>query len=167
MWWEDQGDESRLLTVCSQYSRVFAGARWMMHAKQDEVSVRGRGGKTLLCFPRKKADQLKRNLRGLMGRSTVCCMHSQHMDGGTSGRRTHEQHVLLTLGWIKEQNTCEHNTKCDYRQKTAVRGFSRSKEGEKGGVVTPPEQFKLPLSYFCLKSCLFNLTQRLLKAGIW
>lgn len=107
---------------------------------QDEASVRGRGGKAPLSFPRKKANQFKSNLRGLMGRSTVCHMHSQCMDGGISGRRTHEQHALLTLGWIKEQNTREHNTKCDYRQKTAVRGFSRSKEGEKGGVVTPPER---------------------------
>lgn len=99
----------------------------MMQAKQGEVSKRGRGRKTPLSFP-----QFKSNFRGLMGRSTVCRMHSQCMDGGTSCRRTHEQHALLTLGWIKELNTREHNTKCDYRQKTAVRGYSRSKEGEKG-----------------------------------
>lgn len=89
-----------------------------------------------------------------MGRSTVCHMHSQCMDVGINGRRTHEQHALLTLGWINEQNTREHNTKCDYMQKTAVRGFSRSEEGEEGGVVTPTERrsgsSSLPSATFAL-----------------
>lgn len=73
---------------------------------------------------------MKSNLRGLMGRITVCRVHSQRMGSATSGKKTHEQHVPLTVGWIKEQNTHKHNTKCDYRQKTAVRGFSWSKKGE-------------------------------------
>lgn len=63
MCWKDQGDESRLLTVLSQYSRVFAGARWMMQVKQDEVSVRGRGGKNSFKLPPEEDQPIQKQLK--------------------------------------------------------------------------------------------------------